>query len=637
MDPPTLPFTEAQLKQAGLLGEGVSEPAAQVIETMREHPELLKLSLFTLQCIDLQGQQRKGPSSARRSGSPPLSDVTVASNLSALTFASSTTVVSLYEPDEYERTSYYNGITREGDHPDLVYRSDFLTTPFPKPIGRYAHIPVKSVRGVFDTPLNGVWDTVGPQICDLIQARKIDWSSIDPARFYTHMPLGEEANGSLGPVVIWVGVVPGSTSANTAHEVSEEILALLQKNGVKDVVVEWREAVLQRLAGPPLMGHVDSSDPTHYVRRFLTPLLSVPLATEEMEAEDSQGTLTLWFHENKDKNGNPSNKVYGVSNCHVLRKNTTVDYEHRGGARKDHVRVCGMRRFQRGLDEITKAIADHGILADVYSRQIVRLQAERQDAANARAIAATQRKLANETEAIAVLQALHNNVTTYWSNIKLNRNIGHVQYAAAISVDVEGGTLYTSDWAAFLAAGPKVSDEFEGNVVDLGSKYNPQELTDMFYPVGGGPTTFKFPDGRKLRIMGCATKEDLARPAEFDNEGQRCLMVGKDGNTTDLTVGCYAGLVSFARNPVGTPSIELGIYNSRDKNAEPFSDKGDSGSLVWHMMNGKAHIVGQIHSGDNKGGLTSNHLTYCTPGWYLLDQIKKKFKYADFYRTTWSA
>lgn len=604
---------------------------------MREHPELLKLSLFTLQCIDLQGQQRKGPSSPRVPGSPALSDVTMASNLSALTFASDAAAVSVHGPDEYERTSYYNGITGDGDHPDLVYRSDILTTPFPKPVGRHAHIPVKSLRGVFDTPLNGVWDAVGPQIRDLIKARKIDWSSIDPARFFTHSPLGEEAKGSLGPVVIWVGVIPGSTSADTAHEVSQEILTLLRKNGVDGTVVEWREAVPQRLAGPPLMRHVDSSNATHHVRRFLTALLGVPLATEEME-EDSQGTLTLWFHENKDKDGNPSNKVYGVSNCHVLRKNTTVDYEHRGGAPMNHVRVCGMRRFQRGLDEITKAIADRGVLADLWARDIVELQAkERQDAENARAIKAKQRQLDDETEAIADLEALHGDVTKYWSDIKLHRNIGHVQYAAAISVDVEGGTLYTSDWAAFLAAEAKVRDEFEGNVVDLGSKYDPQDLTYMFSPLGGGPTTFKFPDERKLRIEGCATKEDLAHPAEFDSEGQRCLMVGKDGNTTDLTVGRYAGLVSFTRNEVGIESVELGIYNSGDKTAEIFSAKGDSGSLAWHTTNGKAHIVGQLHSGQNKGGSTSNHVTYCTPGWYFLGQIKKRFEYADFYRTTWSA
>ena len=139
--------------------------------------------------------------------------------------------------DEYERTSYYSGITGDGDHPELVYRSNFLTTPFPKPIGRHAHIPVKSAHGVLDTPLNGVWDTVGPKIRDLIKAQKVSWSSIDPARFFTHGPLGEK-KGCLGPVVIWVGVIPDSTSSDTAHEVSQEIITLLQKNGVEDVVVE---------------------------------------------------------------------------------------------------------------------------------------------------------------------------------------------------------------------------------------------------------------------------------------------------------------------------------------------------------------------------------------------------------------
>jgi hypothetical protein len=165
-------------------------------------------------------------------------------SLSLLPFASDATAASVHSPDEYEKTSYYNGITGDGDHPVLVYRSDFLTTPFPRPIGRHPSLAVKSLRGVFDTPLNGVWDAVGPQIRDLIKARKINWSSVEPARFFTHAPLGEEAKGSLGPVVIWVGIIPGSTSVDTAHEVSQEILTPLRKNGVNDAVVEWREALI---------------------------------------------------------------------------------------------------------------------------------------------------------------------------------------------------------------------------------------------------------------------------------------------------------------------------------------------------------------------------------------------------------
>jgi len=99
-------------------------------------------------------------------------------------------------------------------------------------------------------------------------------------------------------------------------------------------------------------------------------------------------------------------------------------------------------------------------------------------------------------------------------------------------------------------------------------------------------------------------------------------MVGKDGNTTDLTVGRYAGLVSFIQKEFGIESVELGIYDSGCKTAEVFSAKGDSGYLIWHMTNGKARIVGQLHSRQNGGGSTSNHVTYCTPGWYFLDQIK---------------
>ena len=190
-----------------------------------------------------------------------------------------------------------------------------------------------------------------------------------------------------------------------------------------------------------------------------------------MEAEDSQGTLTVWFHENVGKDGNTSFKVYGVSNCHVLRKNTTFDYDHKGGAPKDFVRVCGVHRFQRGIDEIKKHISDHGIRADIYTREIVGLEAgENQDDEEVMIeIDANRRKLNDENATILQLEALYEQVTKYWFDIKLHRDIGYVQHAEAIKVDVQGGTRYTSDWGAFLAAEEKVKGQFEGNVVDLGA------------------------------------------------------------------------------------------------------------------------------------------------------------------------
>jgi hypothetical protein len=444
---------------------------------MRKRPDLLSKSLnfflrlyhtyhlayrsfyiFALQCLDLVAREEKG--------SPTSSPESVVSP--ALTFASDTTAVSQYTPTEYERASYYNGITKGGDHPVLVYRSDFDTTPFPKPSGRYAHIPVKSVRGVHGTALNLIWESVGPKIVDLMLIRKIACSSIGAARFFTHPTPGEEEKGHLGPVVVWLGVAPGSTSSDFAHEVSQEILTLLGDCGVKDVVVEWREAVLQRLGGPPLMRHVRHTNPTHHLRRFLTALLGVPLSAQGMEKEDSQGTLTLWFHENRDKNGDLSNNVYGVSSCHVLRKNTTIDYEHKGGAPRDFVRVCGVRRFQRGLDEIKRHISDHSIYASLYSEVIDELEAENPDEV-ADKIAEKRADLAVENDAIRQLEDLNDEVTAYWPDLKLHRDIGYVQHAEAIKVDVKGGTRCTSDWGAFLANEAKVSGQFEGNVVDIGA------------------------------------------------------------------------------------------------------------------------------------------------------------------------
>lgn len=451
---------------------------------MQEHPELLsgspyflsasiplttfrlELDLFTLECIDFTIQHHVCPPVSRISSRPTINGTS--STLSVLGVASNATAASQYTPDEYERIEYYNGVTESGDQPVLVYRSDFLTRPFPKPTGRFAYPAVKSIRGVFDTSLNKCWGWVGPQICDLIKARNISASSVDPARFFTHGDLGGEEKGTLGPVVIWIGVIPGSTSADVAHDVSQEILDILQKNGVDDAVVEWREAVWQRLAGPPLMRHVSDFNPTHYVRRFLTPLLDVPIAAEGMDLEE--GTLTLWFHKGKNEDGSPSDEVLGLSNCHVLRKDTTVRYKYKDGASRRYVRVCGMLRFQRAIDEIRLAIGKHGFDAELWTRRIARLEAtERKDPGEARSLKVTRRKLEDANEAIMELQGLYDEVTKYWSDIKNHRNIGHVVHAEPITVDTEGGTRYTSDWGAFLAAKSKVDVKFEGNAVDLGA------------------------------------------------------------------------------------------------------------------------------------------------------------------------
>ena len=97
---------------------------------------------------------------------------------------------------------------------------------------------------------------------------------------------------------------------------------------------------------------------------------------------------------------------------------------------------------------------------------------------------------------------------------------------------------------------------------------------------------------------------DLAVPEEFDNEGERiisgAMTYGQQGvkrkhHRPHCRVLQYAGLESFTLNSVGVEFKELAIYNSGSKAIEVFSAKGDSGSLVWHMKDGKAYTIGQLH------------------------------------------
>ncbi|KAG8941346.1 hypothetical protein FRC04_004592 [Tulasnella sp. 424] len=548
-----------------------------------------QLSLFVLGCIDYAGQRPVSPTSSTLSSQSLLSTLSIAPQ------DSDAIVVS-----EYEKKAYYNGITADGEHPYLLYRSDLSTNPFPMPKSRlgHAHLPSKSLRGVHDTPLNKVWDTVGFQIRDLVKGQNVRYSSIDPARFLTY---GEDDVKTLSPIVIWIGVYASFFSLDIAKKVSEDILALLVKNGVNGAVVEWREAAPSKLAGPPLMRVVGNSDATAHVRRIFTPALNMPLATREKEDDDAQGSLTLYFHEGKDKHGNASDKVLGVSNCHVLRKNTTVDYVFRGsGGPKQEIVDLKEKKDQDEEDE--KELSQH------------------------------EEDLRKQQEAIARLNTFYNEVKNHWSDIG-SRNIGHVCYAKAISVDVGGGTCYTEDWAAFEVDEAKVKPQFGGTFVDLGTAITPEVVTAKFYPQSGGMTSFKYPTGRKLKIRGTIDRELLAKPDMYDSDGQPCIIVGKDGTKTGITFGRYAGLESFLCDELGVESRELGIYNW-DKNSGVFSDKGDSGALIW---DGLGRMLGQLHSGQFKGGSTTSHVTYATPGWWLLERIKAEFPSAIFFQDTWSA
>jgi hypothetical protein len=239
-------------------------------------------------------------------------------------------------------------------------------------------------------------------------------------------------------------------------------------------VVEWYEGSVETLAGPHLLRVTLDTDPTYYVRRFLTAALGMPIATKEREDDDAQGSVAFFFHENKTKRDQPSARVWGVSTRHVLRKTTTDDYQFKGaGAPPQLVRVNGSRRFQRGVNEIKALIGVYGSDAEHLATEIVAL--EQQLASNdpdeveeaEAGVPAKQAKLAEIKQNIGVLEAFYNDVNAQWSDIE-RRNIGRLDWTPKISVDVEG-KRYTLDLGTFELDEAKFKDKFKGNVIDLGA------------------------------------------------------------------------------------------------------------------------------------------------------------------------
>ena len=193
----------------------------------------------------------------------------------------------------------------------------------------------------------------------------------------------------------------------------------------------------------------------------------MPIATAEREADDAQGSVGFFFHEGCDEHGKPSTKVFGVSSRRVLCEKIEGAHEFKGaGAPHHYVRVNGLRRFQRGLDEIKHRIGGHEADADLCTREIITMEAKG-TSEDARALRRRRQNLDDHIEAIAELKKFYNDVKMQWANIE-HRNIGHVHYSPPVSVDVQG-EQYTEDWGTFELEEAKFGAQFEGNVVDLGA------------------------------------------------------------------------------------------------------------------------------------------------------------------------
>ncbi|KAI5796327.1 hypothetical protein DFH27DRAFT_112451 [Peziza echinospora] len=522
----------------------------------------------------------------------------------------------------HEALFYYSGISPTP--PKLVYRTGSSKAPWVKPTGLEAQRRLKQVRGVFGHKLNLVWPGVGPRARDLLKAQGVAWTSIDVARFVT---MADDDQEICGPVVLWIGVVPDSLQPEDAFGSAKELLALLADFDIHDVEVEYRESRYKPFASSPLLRSVSNLHPTVDVRGPLTPALGLAIATSDRP--DAQGTMALYFAE-----GGRSDKVLGLTCHHVLfqtEDNHSDEYVFRSaGAPRKYVRLCG---FKRLLASIKLRIGRHGIMVEIYGRDIAKLEArikgdDDEDAAEAKKeLKKTRVLLDDANEAIEDLERFYKTVKKDWGKPE-QRTIGHIRYSPALTFDA-APRGFTADWGVFELDGPKFKDAFRGNFIDLGTEIPSDKFTLMMYPREDGPTTFKYPDRRLLRLHGMISEELMRAPDMLDHNDDMCLLVIKNGNSTDVTIGRATGIFSFVRDDDSSKeSMEWAIYNY-DSKSGVFSAPGDSGSII---VDGLGRVGGMLTGGAGK--TETSDVTYATPMWWLWPRIQQQFPNANMFPTT---
>ena len=377
---------------------------------------------------------------------------------------------SLHSVPSIEKSGYYKGVSPH--YPFLLYRTGREKHPYKGPMGGWEEYSHKSIQGVYGTRLNEVWGTVGPLIRLIIRRNEIRYPSIDVARFITH----DHDDGQFpGPVVIWIGVYPDSTTANTAHEVSKEILTLLKEHQIEDVEVEWRESVVRDTKGSALLPTVSSWDPTASVRGPLTAVLGIPIATAERP--NVEGNLGFFFCEGRDQNGDVSNRILAATCHHVLFENAQADYTRNLPTMdsKD-VRLLSYSRFQKLLDDVKDKM--NGCYSAIRSRERKLSLKEDRDpnvvGEGNHELEQNDPQLVRERKTVAILERFYADTLRDWGD-SANRNIGTIDYCPPISSDVKGlvedgidkDVGFTEDWGTFETHEDRWKDAFQGNFLDL--------------------------------------------------------------------------------------------------------------------------------------------------------------------------
>ncbi|KAI0684008.1 hypothetical protein BC835DRAFT_1409252 [Cytidiella melzeri] len=282
----------------------------------------------------------------------------------------------------------------------------------------------------------------------------------------------------------------------------------------------------------------------------------------------------------KDLHGNDSKRVMCITNKHVTSSDTTRDYEY-GKGKTQHMLNCDGRRFQRIVNETREITATK--LLDIGH--------------DVRALAAADKWEKQRGEQI--LQIAQKDVVTLADFLQLlnstwsddyQRIIGYLDWAPKLAKNHDSRS-YTCDLGVIALDESKLRESFQGNSVYLG----------------------------------------LASPYLLDENGNAGFIEAKDGQSTALKFGRCSELEAYTCDKSKQESWEVAVLNYSRKHRD-FSSKGDSGAAIF---NAEGKLFALLHSGMPRG--TSNHISFGTPGYYVVELVKGRYPDADLDRVEFDA
>ncbi|KAJ3478093.1 hypothetical protein NLI96_g10002 [Meripilus lineatus] len=162
-----------------------------------------------------------------------------------------------------------------------------------------------------------------------------------------------------------------------------------------------------------------------------------------------------------------------------------------------------------------------------------------------------------------------------------------------------------------------------GMFPSLGGNISPLDYGKIMFPNPEDRVGYKYPQDGLLQASVVVQAHEICNPTNIDANGEKCLLVVKNGLATGTTIGRASGMELFTRvyteRGHKKTSIDLAVlpYGRRTGS---FSAPGDSGSIV---LTRDGSILGMITGG--AGNTYGTDVTYLTPYWYIEEEIQKAF------------